>query len=386
MSPYHALGGFLVLLIGVSVAADAESTGPRTLLETRALRVIVDEGGAWCGQAAAHVHFLADERSVFEDDNYIQRVMAGLSAILELDCERAESVSIDGWVREDLVYAATAAVSKGWRVERDDVSVRAASALPLPRHEALPGAESVTPSDDRVAAPAASSSLPEYAKGPQTSEPSAQASAAGEPVRLRASHSNAGWTFYLQFLDAPQSVEYRLAGASAFEPTGFQELRDQRTGLPVPFTHFSLPSGTAAQEIEIRFRDVAGQVQGPYRLPFDPEHSIRSQAKGILDQMWTAWIDSNESECSMGTIKEPCLLVYFTHLISWRCGLARIRFGLDDEPLTREFPLPTCEPEDSIAISSDTQIYIRAPVTTREVRVQLDYYDGTTSKLRSFRP
>ena len=75
-------------------------------------------------------------------------------------------------------------------------------------------------------------------------------------------------------------------------------------------------------------------------------------------------------------------LVYFTHLISWRCGLYEVHYAINGGPM-REFPLPDCPPDiaQPNAIPADAGIYLSFGAgAVQSVRVDLLYDDlGTES-------
>lgn len=73
-------------------------------------------------------------------------------------------------------------------------------------------------------------------------------------------------------------------------------------------------------------------------------------------------------------------LVYFTQLLSWRCGLSEIRYGLNGAPATTVFPMEPCHEGTAMpnAVQSDV-IYLRAPLgSVQAIAVGLTYDDGTT--------
>ena len=76
-------------------------------------------------------------------------------------------------------------------------------------------------------------------------------------------------------------------------------------------------------------------------------------------------------------------LLYFTHLLSWRCGLWEMRYGLNGAPATEVFPLEPCY-EDTAAPNAlnDMENYLPYVVLSAEsiesVYVELLFDDGTT--------
>ncbi len=74
-------------------------------------------------------------------------------------------------------------------------------------------------------------------------------------------------------------------------------------------------------------------------------------------------------------------LLYFTHLLSWRCGLHEVRFAVNGGE-SMAFDLPPCDPEAAspAAIPPDAVIYLGYPLGSIEtIRVDLLYDDLTTA-------
>lgn len=75
-------------------------------------------------------------------------------------------------------------------------------------------------------------------------------------------------------------------------------------------------------------------------------------------------------------------LLYFTQLLSWRCGLSEVRYGLNDAPPEQVFPLEPCyegtaQPN---AVKSDA-IYLRAPLgSVQGIRLRIIYDDGSADE------
>lgn len=80
-------------------------------------------------------------------------------------------------------------------------------------------------------------------------------------------------------------------------------------------------------------------------------------------------------------------LIYFTHLVVYRCGLAEIRYSINGDGLGEQFAMPPCDPAQPNAIPADHLPYIALPLATAEtVSVQVVYKDGEESEVLTFRP
>ncbi|WP_420859898.1 hypothetical protein [Marivivens marinus] len=76
-------------------------------------------------------------------------------------------------------------------------------------------------------------------------------------------------------------------------------------------------------------------------------------------------------------------LLYFTHLLSWRCGMWEVRYGLNGAPAETVFPLEPCH-EDTASPNSMTDMVNYLPYVTLppesvdSIYVEIFYDDGTS--------
>lgn len=97
-----------------------------------------------------------------------------------------------------------------------------------------------------------------------------------------------------------------------------------------------------------------------------------TEVRPILDATRTSWVAVREFNGQD--------LVYFTHLISWRCGLFEVSYSLNGAE-TQLFPLPDCAKDGSNAlmVPEDAVVYLVAPLqSVRTVDVTLLYDDLST--------
>jgi hypothetical protein len=81
-------------------------------------------------------------------------------------------------------------------------------------------------------------------------------------------------------------------------------------------------------------------------------------------------------------------LVYFTHLVAWKCAIDEIRYVVNGRGLSERFPLPACNPQDPFRVDAekDTIFLSFAPGEVSEISIRLVYGDGTESEVRRFAP
>lgn len=189
------------------------------------------------------------------------------------------------------------------------------------------------------------------------------------------SYSNSGWIVTVSLPEAAVQFGYRIGDAGEFVDTGLTQNIDQRTGQPMPVTWFSLPSDQAAGTLYVTWRDKRGEEAGVFPIAFDPGLSLKAGQKQILEQLWTAWVSFRQFNGE---------LVYFSHLVSYRCGIDKIEYTFDNSSKAEIWPLEKCDPADPIRISDNAKLYRQMPKGTKTMQVVVTYYDGTKSPMRNF--
>ncbi|MCC2110725.1 MAG: caspase family protein [Hyphomicrobiales bacterium] len=199
------------------------------------------------------------------------------------------------------------------------------------------------------------------------------------PVTLNSSRSNQGWMMSLSIADRAREIFVALPGKD-FRSTGFtQGATDPTTGMPIPYPAFELPGNAERTTIRVKYTDIRGQEQGPFKIIFDPNAELIAGQKDILQRFSTAWISYRDWNKKR--------LVYFTHLLSYRCALDDVLYGLDTDEPDKSFAIPACDPSNPHAIPESAigdDIYRAIPKKTRFISVQLVFKDGTRSEVKRF--
>ena len=131
-----------------------------------------------------------------------------------------------------------------------------------------------------------------------------------------------------------------------------------------------------AATIWVRYADTSGELQGPFPIRFDPEAALIHDQRKILDMTATSWLSFREFNG---------LLVYYTHLMSYRCAIREVWVGIDSAVPDKLLKMPPCDSRDPSAIPDGAQPYLKLPAATRSVSVELTYRDGSVSEIKSFR-
>jgi Caspase domain len=187
--------------------------------------------------------------------------------------------------------------------------------------------------------------------------------------------SNSGWMVNVSLPEAASQFGYRIGEKGEFTDAGLLDALDQRTGTRMPKTSFEMAPDQGKTTIYVTWRDKRGEQADIVPINFDPTAALADEQKKILEQFWTSWIAFREWQG---------MTVYFTHLVSYRCAIKEVRYGLGDQPVDKIFKLPPCDPADPNSVPESATLYMKVPPTTRSMQVQLTYADGTTSPVRNF--
>ena len=223
----------------------------------------------------------------------------------------------------------------------------AKSTEPLQQVAALPPVQRLAPSNDSVNAPIAAFS-----------------------------RHNGGWTVVFSIADPTLGISWRIGETSEFRETGFIDTLDPRTRKRMPNPSIELPADAKAATIQVRYVDTSGEIQGPFPIRFDPEAALIRDQRKILDMTATSWLSFREFNG---------LLVYYTHLMSYRCAIREVRVGIDSAVPDKVLKMPPCDPRDPSVIPHEATPYLKLAPSTKSVSVELTYRDGSVSEIKSFR-
>jgi uncharacterized caspase-like protein len=195
------------------------------------------------------------------------------------------------------------------------------------------------------------------------------------PIAMFSRH-NGGWTVVFSIADPTLGISWRTGDSGEFRETGFLDTLDPRTRKRIPNPSIELAADAPAATFQVRYVDASGELQGPFPIKFDPEAALIHDQRKILDMTATSWLSFREYNG---------LLVYYTHLMSYRCAIREARFGIDTTVPDKVLKMPPCDTRDPSAIPHDAVPYLRLPPETKSVSVELTYRDGSVSEIKSFR-
>src|SRR6476661_234201 len=195
------------------------------------------------------------------------------------------------------------------------------------------------------------------------------------PIALFSRH-NGGWTVVFSIADPTLGISWRMGDTGDFRETGFNDTLDSRTRKRMPNPSIELPADAPAATIEVRYVDINGELQGPFPIRFDPEAALIRDQRKILDMTATSWLSFREFNG---------LLVYYSHLLSYRCAIREVRIGIDSAVPDKVLKMPPCDLRDPSAIPYGAQIYQKLSPQTQSISVELTYRDGSVSEIKTFR-
>lgn len=160
-----------------------------------------------------------------------------------------------------------------------------------------------------------------------------------------------------------KEIFYRLPGMSDFKSTGLSV--DPRQSPLISFT-VNKPEGNI--DIEVKYIDVKGLVNGPYTLIFNHSAAEVAASKNLLAAL--------ESDLVLFRHFNGKILFYFTTILSASKGMKEIRYSVDKSSLDQTLPFDPLKPYE--------KPYIELPLDVKSVFVQITFNDETLSKVYEF--
>jgi hypothetical protein len=103
------------------------------------------------------------------------------------------------------------------------------------------------------------------------------------------------------------------------------------------------------------------------------QFTTAAEVRPILDATRANWIGIREYDGRD--------LIYFTHLLAWRCGLTAVRFSVNGDPTVYAWPMEPCyegTAAPNAILSPQVLPYVEMPLgTAQSVSVTLELDDGS---------
>jgi hypothetical protein len=188
--------------------------------------------------------------------------------------------------------------------------------------------------------------------------------------------SNAGWSVTMSFLDPVTAISWRLGDDGPFKETGSLDALDPRTRRRIANPTFELDPDQKVAVINVRAIDLSGNVAGPFPIKFDPDIELAHGERSTLEMISSSWVSFRQYNG---------LLLYYTTLVSSRCGIREARIGIDNIRPDQVLPMPPCDPLHPAEIPNNAKVYMQLPPTTQAVTLELTYRDGSVSETKTFK-
>ena len=147
------------------------------------------------------------------------------------------------------------------------------------------------------------------------------------------------------------------------------------------YYHVSFAELPERARIEVRGILTDGAIRGPYVVHLNTLEALQQQAMDALRMTPGSWLALYPA-----VLDDTHYTLYFTHVVSWRCGLREVRYSFDSEALDRYYDLPPCDLDDPTAIRDTDNLTRKVRGKPRFVAVQLRYADGSVSDIVRIRP
>ena len=193
------------------------------------------------------------------------------------------------------------------------------------------------------------------------------------PITLTTQYASGGWAIIFTLTDfRAKELFYRLDGQGEFKSTGHLPMKNAQTGLPMIQTYVPLPNLAPGEHtVEAKYTDRNDKTNGPYTLKFATDTEQLAQGKQILEMTKGSWLMFRDFNGKV--------LLYFSHLLSYRPVIKEIRYSINSEALDQTFKF---KPTDKMYEVGDELVYITVPADSQYAAVQVIYKDGMKSEVQ----
>ena len=191
------------------------------------------------------------------------------------------------------------------------------------------------------------------------------------PVSVSWTVNNAGYIGTVAIAEPALEVLWNVRGQGDPVSTGESGAVDMQTGRPAPRLFFELPRTQGNATIELRYRDAGGTLRGPFAFAFEARKESADSNRRMLEATTTSWLSFRDYDGKR--------LLYFSHLMTYRGAIERIRYGLNSDQPNRTYRFPAWRKPGIAPVDASTPLYLTVPRSTRFATVQLTYKDGSES-------
>lgn len=196
------------------------------------------------------------------------------------------------------------------------------------------------------------------------------------PVTLNWMANNSGWNGNIQIAESAIDIKWNVKGTSSPQSVGMSGFTDPNTGRPTPKSFFSLPKSQKDSVIEIRYTDASEIERGPYEFVFTAQKESDDGNRRILEATSTSWLSFRDYDGSV--------LLYFTHLLSYRGALSKIEYGLNQESPNQTFDFPVWDKPGIAMLDGSFPMFLTVPENTTFATVRVTYKSDDSSPIIRF--
>jgi hypothetical protein len=188
--------------------------------------------------------------------------------------------------------------------------------------------------------------------------------------------NSSGWSVTMSFADPVTAIAWRNGDVGDYRETGFLDTLDPRTRKRMANPTFELDKDQPETTLYVRAIDLNDNPQGPFPVHFDPAAELARGDRRLLEMTASSWVSFRQFNG---------LLLYYSQLMSYRCGIREVHIGIDKATPDDTIELPPCDPLHYAEIPADAKPYLKLPPKTQSATVQLVYRDGSVSEAKTFK-
>ncbi len=173
--------------------------------------------------------------------------------------------------------------------------------------------------------------------------------------------SNAGWYMSFGSAEPLSKLEVMPSDVQEWAPV---DGRDRDFGTGVGFLD-------EVAKIQVRGTTPDGRRLGPYTLTFDTLGVLRNEDARSLRLLPATWVQYKG------------IYAYFSQLVGDSCGLREIRYSINSAALDQRFKVFPCSLTQHGRMPADDGEILQMPSTPEFITVQLVYFDGSESPIRT---
>lgn len=188
--------------------------------------------------------------------------------------------------------------------------------------------------------------------------------------------SNSGWIATITLPEAATVLEYRTEPNGEFRSTGMLQMVDARTGKPMPNPSFELAPQQGPTEIALRYLDASGARSTVTSIAFDPQTALVRGMRDILERFSNSWLAFGAGHNNH--------LLYYTHLVSYRCAIQKAEIGFNGEAPSQVLKLPPCDPANPYNVPNSHSPYLNIRPDTESATLRLTFIGGDVAEVKTF--